>query len=85
MVTFDDARLVEAWVADITRLLTCGGLPVAKPVEFDRIDIDVTRMGAAKVPEFMKRLAAVVRNNGQCWEVWRNGTMVSVSEPEEAG
>lgn len=85
VVTFDDALLVEARAADITGRMKCGGMPVTKPVEFDRIDIDVTRMGAAKVPEFMKRLAEAVRNNGQCWEVWLNGTRVSVSEPEEAG
>jgi len=84
-MTFNDARLVEAWVADIVWLLKCDGLPVMKPVEFDRVDIDVTRMDAAKVPEFTKRLAEAVRNNGRGWEVWRNGAMVSVSEPEEAG
>jgi hypothetical protein len=85
VVTFNDARLVEAWVADIAWLMKCDGLPVMKPVEFDRIDVDVTRMDTAKVPEFTKRLAEVVRNNGRCREVWRNGAMVSVSEPEEAG
>ena len=77
-MTFDDMRVVEAHVADIR-----SGLPVMLSTEYDRVDVDATKLDDAEAGRLVDLLAQELGRKGYLWDVWTvDGRMVHVAERE---
>lgn len=79
-MTFEDMRVVERHVADVYP----GGLPTMLSVDYDRVDVDATRLDDAGAERLVDRLSQELGRKGYLWDVWTtaDGRMIHVAERE---
>lgn len=79
-MTFDDMRAVERYVADTHP----GGLPTMLSVDYDRVDVDATKLDDTEAGRLVDRLSQELGRKGYPWDVWMaaDGRMIHVAERE---
>jgi hypothetical protein len=85
-MTFQDLLVVERHVAELCSAAGCTSLPVMRPLDYDRVDIDVELWVRQPLDREALRAALSRRlaDEGRLWDVWPAGeTKLCVSAREE--
>lgn len=79
-MTFDDMQVVERHVADFQP----GGLPTMLSIDYDRVDVDATKLDDTEAGRLVDLLSQELGRKGYLWDVWMdtNDHMVHVAERE---
>ena len=81
-MTFDDMQVVERHVDDIHP----GGLPTMLSLDYDRVDVDATKLDDTEAGRLVDLLSQELGRKGYLWDVWMatDDHIIHVAEREEA-
>ena len=85
-MTFQDLLAVERHVAELCSEMGRDQLPVMRPLDYDRVDVDVGPWARQPLERESLRAALARRlaDEGRLWDVWPDGeTKLCVSAREE--